>query len=62
MAEVEAGQLIEDVDILLERDADTPYARERLNRLREELRHVAETGEWPAGPANPWGHFAKDGS
>jgi hypothetical protein len=59
MANLEARQLIEDVDILLQKDADTADARQRLAKLREELRHVEETGEWPAGSDDPWRQFAE---
>ena len=59
MANLEARQLIEDVDILLEKDADTPDARERLAKLREALRHVEQTGEWPEGARDPWRQFAE---
>ena len=59
MAQSEARQLIEDVDLLLEVDAEAPHARDRLSRLREELEYVEENGEWPGGAGGPWHHFAE---
>ncbi|HEX6348444.1 MAG TPA: hypothetical protein VF160_03530 [Candidatus Dormibacteraeota bacterium] len=60
MASLEAHQLIQDVDVILEKDAPTESARRRLERLREELQHVEQTGRWPEGGADPWGRFAKE--
>ena len=59
MAQMEARQLIQDVDVLLEKDAATPRARERLNRLRAALQHVEQTGDWPVGDNDPWRHFTE---
>ena len=54
MAQMEATQLIQDVDLLLEKDAEAPQTRNRLHTLRDELRHVQETGEWPRDSRDPW--------
>ena len=52
MAQEEARQLIEDVDLILAHGAQEPRERERILKLRRQLEEVRRTGRFPEEPAN----------